>query len=448
MAKIAKKSASPLSVVNPDAAGIDVSATMHMVAIPPNRGPEPIRQFGAFTEDLHELAEWLVQHQIRTVAMESTGVYWKQLFHILRGYGFEVLLVNARHTKNVSGRKTDETDAAWIQKLHSCGLLSSCFLPEDQTESLRSLVRQRKSLIEDGTRYVLRMQKAMEVMNIKIHSVISDILGKTGRAIVEAIIGGERDPQNLLGYVDSRIQADQPTLLKSLSGNWRKEQLFLLEQNYRLYQDIQKHIDVCDKEIKKLLEQQVEANNHQQDVNTSKRPVKKRNKNTPSFAVEPYLNVIHGVDVTAIYGISSGAALQLLAETGTDMTRWPTEKHFVSWLNLCPNNKITGGKLISSMLLKKQPNAASQAFRAAANTVQRSDHYLGDYFRRKKAKGGNKYAIVATAAKIATIYYLMLKEKKEFIPIDKEIYREQFRAKKIAYLEKRLAKIKASREVI
>jgi transposase len=436
-----------LPIVNADAAGIDVSATMHMVAIPAQRDVETVRKFGAFTQDLHQLAQWLVKCRITTVAMESTGVYWKQLFTVLLEYGLEVALVNARHVKNVTGKKTDVADARWLQKLHSCGILNSCFLPDDDTEKLRNLVRHRKSLLQDGNRYILRMQKAMELMNLKIHSTISDIMGKTGRAIIEAIVVGERKAENFLMHIDPRIRADTDTLIKSLTGNWREDQLFLLKQNYELYKMIEKYIAACEAKIESFLKQQVQAEGAEIISSTSDQRNyvrKKKSKNEPHFDVRKYLMRVLQVDVTEIYGISSNTALEILSETGTQMSKWPTENHFVSWLNLCPNNKITGGKLISSMVMKKKAGNATQAFRAAANTVQRSDHWLGDYFRRMKSKGGNKYAIVATARKLAIIYYKMVRNKQPFMPMDKDIYREKYRLAKIGYLEKQLSKLKAT----
>jgi len=443
--KIKSKSRSVLSlpIVNPDAAGIDVSATMHAVAVPIGRDIEHVKEFGAFTEDLHSIAKWLLECGITTVAMESTGVYWKQLFTILIQYGFKVSLVNARHVKNVTGRKTDMDDAQWIQKLHSCGLLNSCFLPDDATESLRSLVRHRKSLLEDSSKYVHRMQKSLELMNIKIHSVISDVMGKTGKSIIESILSGEREPESFIQYVDPRIKAEKATILKSLDGNWRDEQVFLLGENYELHKMIENRITICETKIESVLQMQAAVTN---DGIIEPAPVvvqKKKRKNDPVFSVQNYLLKIHKVDVTAIYGISNGTALEILAETGTDLTKWESEKHFVSWLNLCPNNKITGGKLISSTVMKKKAGAAAQAFRAAANTVQRSDHWLGDYFRRMKAKGGNKYAVIATARKLATIYYKMVRYKQSFIPINNDEYREKYKSAKIAYLEKQLLKLKA-----
>lgn len=434
-----------LPIVNPDAAGIDVSASMHVVAVPSDRDPEAVKQFGAFTQDLDAIARWLLSCRITTVAMESTGVYWKQLFTVLLQYGFKVSLVNARHVKNVTGRKTDMDDAQWIQKLHSCGLLNSCFLPDDATESLRALVRHRKSLLQDSTKYVLRMQKSMELMNIKVHSVISDIMGKTGIAIIKAIIAGQREPEKFLQYVDPRIKADKGTLLKSLTGNWRAEQLFLLEENFRLYELVGQRIEICEKKIEEFLQMQAAVNNEGIiEPETRKTRKKKKNKNEPVFDVRSYLLRIHQVDVTDIFGIGSGTALEILAETGTDLSKWESDKHFVSWLNLCPNNKITGGKLISSTVMKKKASNATQAFRAAANSLQKSDNWLGDYFRRMKAKGGNKYAIIATARKLAMIYYKMVRYKQNFNPLNKEEYRKKYKSAKIAYLEKQLSKLRAT----
>lgn len=433
-----------MPIVNADAAGIDVSATMHAVAVPIGRDVENVKQFGAFTEDLLAIADWLKQCKISTVAMESTGVYWKQLYLVLVEYGFEVFLVNAKHVKNVTGRKTDMDDAQWIQKLHSCGLLRSSFLPDEPTQTIRTLVRHRKRLLEDSSKYVLRMQKALELMNIKIHSVINDIMGKTGTAIVKAILDGEREPENFLQFVDPRIKADHETIKKSLTGNWRDEYLFLLLENYELYGFIQKRIVCCETKIEKCLQEQLAVNNGGIIEALTDRPQKthkKKTKNQPLFNVKDYLHKIYEVDVTEIYGIKEGTALEILAETGRNLSAWENEDKFVSWLNLCPNNKITGGKLISSMVMKRKTGNATQAFRAAANSVQRSDNWLGDYFRRMKAKGGNKYAIIAVARKLAIIYYKMVTEKQSFKPVNIDQYREKYKTAKIAYLEKQLAKL-------
>lgn len=449
MTKVKKtkvKTVLEMPIVNPYSAGIDVGDKEHVVAVPASLSNDPVRKFGAMTCDLKELVEWLQECEIDTVAMESTGVYWKPLFSLLVQNGFEVYLVNAHHVKNVTGRKTDENDAMWIQRLHSCGLLKSSYLPDDEQEVLRTLVRYRRTLVQDSSRFINRMQKSLELMNIKFHTVIADITGKTGRAVVEAIINGEREGRNFLPLIDVRVKADAETIVKSLEGNWREEHLFTLKESYRMYQVYRNELAVFDREIEKQLQQYKVRREEEMPAADEKPKVKqsqkKRDKNHPQFDVREYLKVIHGVDVLNIYGLSVTGGLELLAETGTDLSKWQNENHFVSWLNLCPNNKISGGKLISSTLLKKKPNPASQAFRQAANGVAKSNNWLGDFFRRMKAKGGNKYAIIATANKMAKIYYKMVRYQQEFNPVELESYREKYKQAKINYLERKLDRLK------
>lgn len=439
-----------MPLVNPYSAGIDVGDTEHVVAIPEGMTRERVKKFGTMTCDVQSIIAWLKSYSIVTVAMESTGVYWKPLFTMLVQSGFEVYLVNSKHVRNVTGRKTDEDDAMWIQKLHSCGLLKSSYLPGDEQEALRTLVRYRKTLVQDMSRFINRMQKSLELMNIKFHTVINDITGKTGTAVVEAILAGERNPLNFLPLIDYRIKASHETIQKSLQGNWREEHLFTLKESYSLFKIYQDHVALCDAQIEKQLQQYEASRNDgeiQTDATVKKDSVnavknKKKDKNQPKFNVRKYLERIHGTDVLAIYGLSDIGGLELLGETGTDLSKWENENHFVSWLNLCPNNKKSGGRLISSKLMRKKPNTASQAFRSAANAVQKSDHWLGDYFRRMKAKGGNKYAVVATANKIATIYYKMVRYKRQFNPLDLEKYQQKYKQAKIAYLEKKLNELK------
>lgn len=449
--KTVHKNIVEMLLVNPYAAGIDVSDTEHVIAVPEGADSERVKKFGAMSCDLELIIAWLTFCKIKTVAMESTGVYWKPLFSMLVRHGFEVYLVNSKHVKNVTGRKTDEDDAMWIQKLHSCGLLKSSYLPCNEQEVLRTLVRHRRTLIEDSSRFVNRMQKSLELMNIKFHTVINDIMGKTGKSVVEAIISGERNPENFLPLIDYRIKAENETIKKSLEGTWQEEHLFTLKQNYDLYKFYQQQIGLSDAAIEKQLQQYEASRNEgliepvaaKKETTDVKVPVKKKkDKNHPKFNVGEYLQRIHGVDVLAIYGISETGGLEILAETGTDFSKWESEAHFRSWLNLCPNNKISGGKLISSKLMKKKANAASRAFRHAANAVQKSDNWLGDYFRRMKSKGGNKSAIVATASKIATIYYKMVKYKQDFKPVDLVQYQQDYKKTKIAYLERKLRELK------
>ncbi len=371
----------PMAVVNPHAAGIDVGDTIHAVAVPVGRDEQSVRTFGAMSCDLEQIVAWLEKCGVDTVAMESTGVYWKSLATVLIQHDFEVYLVNARHVRNVSGRKTDQGDAEWLQQLHSCGLLKSSYLPDDIQESLRTLVRFRRTLTQESSRFILRMQKALELMNVKLHTEISDLTGKTGMAIVEAIIAGERNAANFLPLVDYRIKADRKDIEKALQGNWRDEQLFALEENYTCYKFFLERISKCDRAIEAKLQVFAAAENQGElpategkKSNDYKVVKKKKNKNAPKFDASTYLNSILGVNVLAIYGLNEVGAMEILAETGTDMSKWATEKHFVSWLNLCPNNKISGGKLISSMVMKKKAGAASQAFRKAANSCQRSNH--------------------------------------------------------------------------
>lgn len=448
-----QKNPEGLPLINPHAAGIDVSARTHMVAVPPESNPECVREFGAFTHDLHDIAHWLLDCQVTTVAMESTGVYWKPLYSVLLHYGFEVYLVNARHVKNVTGKKTDQSDAQWIQKLHACALLKSSFLPDEHTEQLRTLVRHRHKLTADASRYTLRIQKALELMNIKVHSVLRDLMGKTGRQILEAIIAGERNPENFLQYVDRRVKAEHETIKASLTGHWKDQELFLVKQNYGLYQVLQGCIEQCDEKIRALLAKQcqaielplpaappVKAQLNKPAHNKVK--VKRKTKNHPKYELADYLHRIHGVDVTQIYGISDTTALRIFSETGSDLSKWESEDQFVSWLRLCPNNKVSAGKLISSTVMKGKAGYASQAFRQAANSLSKSDHWLGDYFRRMRSKGGDKYAIIAVARKLAIIYYKMVRYKQVFKAVDVHEYREKHQAAKIKYLEKQLAKLK------
>jgi transposase len=444
--KTKAKNVIQMPIVNPYSAGIDISDKEHVVAIPEGLATEHVRSFGTMSCEIAEIIKWLQECEIETVAMESTGVYWKPLFSMLVRNGFEVYLVNASHVKNVTGRKTDESDAMWIQKLHSCGLLKSSYLPDDEQEALRTLVRYRRTLVQDSSRFINRMQKSLELMNIKFHTVISDIIGKSGQAVIKAILRGERQAENFLPYIDKRVKADKETIVRSLEGNWRTEHLFTLGESYKMYLIYKDRIVVCDQEIEKQLQQYEAKRNDgiiEMDQKPKGKPIQKRkDKNHPQFNVRGYLEKIHGVDVLNIYGLSETCGLELLAETGTDLSKWENDNHFVSWLNLCPNNKISGGKLISSTLLKKKSNPASLAFRQAANAVQKSNNWLGDYFRRMKAKGGQKYAIVATANKIARIYYKMVRYKLEFNPVELEQYQQKYKRAKIAYLERKLSQLK------
>lgn len=425
-------------VLYPDAAGIDISSKEHYVAVPADRDPHPVRSFGCFTEDLQAISQWLKQCKINTVAMEATGIYWVSLFLMLEQDGFEVILVNARHVKNVRGKKTDMSDAEWIRQLHSCGLLSASFQPDPFTRTLRTYMRYRKNLIEMSATHIRMMQKAMEQMNIKLQHVIADITGKTGQAIIGAILHGERNAENLIPLVDGRIKASRDDIRRSLQGVWKEEHLFELEQSFEMYHQYRLKIIECDHRIKTTLLQKTELEEKETQP-VKKQPVKS-NKNNLSFDAKEILQQITGTDLTDIFGINDSTAIEILSETGLNMNKWPTSKHFTAWLNLAPNNKISGGKLLSSKIPKKK-NRAGQIFKMAAYSVQRSKNWLAVFYHRIKAKAGPAKAITATARKIAVIFYSMIKDKIMFHPISVETYAQRYKEKQLIKLQKQARKM-------
>ena len=416
-------------IIHPNAAGIDVASQMHFVAIPPSRDHPSVRKFGSFTQDLHDIAKWLKKCDIDTVAMESTGIYWIQLYLILEEYGFEVFLVNARHIKNVSGRKSDVQDCQWIQQLHSFGLLNASFQPDLNGRELRTYMRHRKQLTESYAMQIQLMQKAFEQMNIKLSNVLSDITGKSGMAIIEAILRGERDACRLAQLADSRVKSTPEEIVKSLQGVWRSEHLFELRQAHDLYLIFKAKIKECDHQIERTLYRQ---QNDPSEPDQSKR--KPQGTNKFDFNATQYLKKILGVDITEIFGISELSAMQIISEIGVDLSKWPTSKHFVSWLNLAPNNRISGGKMLKTKRNRKK-NKAGQAFLMAAYTVQRSKHWLGATYRRIAAKHGAPVAIKATARKIAIILYQMITKQIEFCPLPIEDYNQLFKERKLKYIK-------------
>lgn len=437
------KKISQLPIVNPKSCGIDVSDKEMMVAFPINGKELVIESFGTYTCDLYKIAKRLKAYGVDTVAMESTGVYWVSLFLLLQDEGFEVYLVNARHVKNVTGRKDDESDAEWIQKLHTCGLLQPSFQPDNITRTLRSLVRHRKNLVRTCATYINRMQKALELMNIKLHTVISDIDGKTGRLIIEAILAGERNPEKLADLRDKRIKASREDIIKSLEGFWTVEHLFELGQCYLLYNQHRQAVQKCDMEIEKQLQTQCASENGGVLPEIPKTRRKASTKSKVPFNLTAYLDEILGTDITQVDGLGELNVLTIMSEVGIDMAKWKTEHHFTSWLGLAPNTKISGGKIISSKI-KKKKHHAGQAFRIAGNSLSKSKSPLGDYYRRIKSRAGAGKAVVATARKLAVIYYKMVSQKEAFNPNAMKEYQEKYNAKKIAYLEKKLEKLKAA----
>ena len=428
---------SGLSRVNLNAAGIDVGAASHFVAVPEDRAEQQVQEFEAFTADLYRLADWLAGCGVETVAMESTGVYWIPLFGVLEERGFKVMLVDPRRIKNVPGRKTDVLDCQWLQQLHTYGLLSGAFRPKDEIRSLRSYLRQRAMLVEHAAQHVQHMQKALTQMNVKLQHVIRDITGKTGMDIIEAIVKGERSPRRLAQLRDPRIKSDERTIAKSLRGHWRKEHLFELTQALELYRTYQDKIAECDREIEAQLERFEDRSDGEPPAPNGK---KRNQKNAPRFDVQGQLYRMTGVDLTRIDGVDAYTALKVVSEIGTDMTKWPSAGHFASWLGLSPNNRITGGKVLSSRT-KPSANRAAKALRLAANALHRSDSALGAFLRRKKAHLGAPKAITATAHKLARIIYSMLRHGHGYVDAGAEYYESQHRQRALRSAKRRAAQL-------
>jgi transposase len=393
--------------IQPDAAGVDCGQKSHFVAVPPERDPEPVREFRTFTADLQRLAQWLAQCGVKTVAMESTGVYWIPLYEILEQRGFEVVLVNARDVHNVRGRKSDVRDCEWLQQLHSVGLLRASFRPAAAMVPLRSYLRQRAILVEELTARIQRMQKALTEMNLMLHTVVSDITGVTGLKIIHAILAGARDPERLVVHRDGRCHASHQELVAALTGNYREEHLFSLRQNFTAYQFHLQQIAECDAEIEALLNMLAA----QQPLPAAALPApraKTTKKHAPAFDIRTPLHVLTGgADLSQIHSIGPQAALQLVAEIGTDMSRWPSEHHFASWTTLAPNNKISGGRLLSSRT-PPSANRVAVILRRCAMSLGRTSTALGAFYRRLAARVGKAKAITATARKLAVLVYRVL----------------------------------------
>jgi transposase len=406
-----KTGASLLSCLHLNAAGVDIGATEIYVAVPGDRDPQAVRCFPTFTENLHAAAAWLKACHIETVAMESTGVYWIPLFQILEARGFKVFLVNAHHVKNVPGRKSDVSDCQWLQYLHSVGLLRGSFRPEQAVCSVRSILRHRDSLVQMGSSHVQHMQKALDQMNLQLHHVISDITGMTGIAILEAILAGERNPHTLAALRDRRIKASADTIAKSLVGDYRREHLFTLRQSLAAFRHYQELIAACDREIAQSLEEfESKLDPPVDPPPASPAPSNDGSKpkaSEPSFDLQTHLHRIFGVDLTQVPGINVLTAQTLLAEIGPDFSHFPSGPEFASWLGLCSDNRVSGGKVLS-VKTRKVKNRAATALRMAALSVHRSQSFLGHFYRRMRAKLGAPKAITATAHKLARILYHMV----------------------------------------
>jgi transposase len=422
---------SGLSLTHPNAAGIDIGSAMHLVAVPADRDEEPVREFASFTADLHALADWLERCGVDTVAMESTGVYWIALYELLDSRGFEVLLVNARHVKNVSGRKSDVLDCQWLQQLHSFGLLRGAFRPAERVCELRSITRQRAGLLRLQSRHVQHMQKALTQMNIQLANVIADVVGATGQKIVRAMVAGERDAHTLAAYRDVRVRASEDEIAKSLQGNWRAEHLFALKQALAGFDFCGTQLVECDAEIEQRL-----TGLHAHEGEPAKGKKRSKARNAPKFDVREHLFKVCGVDLTRIDGIDVTTAMTVISEIGPDMSRFPTVKHFTSWLGLCPGTKISGGKVLSSKS-KRTANRATQALKLAAAALRSSKSALGAYYRRLCARMDKPKAVTAAAHKLARLVYIMLTRGEEYTDQGQQYFEERYRERVVRQLTKK-----------
>jgi transposase len=427
-----------LEQLNLNAAGIDIGSQEIYVSVPDDRDSEAVRKFSSFTTDLYDLAKWLKDCHIDTVAMESTSVYWVSLFDILEEQGFEVYLVNARHVKNVSGRKTDVLDCQWIRQLHTYGLLSASFHPPEDIRAVRALVRHRDMLTKYRASHIQHMQKALDLMNLKLHLVLSDITGQTGMNIIRAILAGEQRAESLAEFRHGRCKYSKEDIIKALTGHYRQEQLFSLKQAVELYDFYSQQVIACDAELE----------SHYQSLKQTYKPTTNNPKpkktyqryNDANFDLSSYLYELTGVDLTAIDGLKAISVQNILVEVGLDMTKFKSAKHFASYLGLAPNNKISGGKVLRRKTAKVV-NAASNAFRMAAQSVHANKSSLGAFYRRIRAKHGSPVAITATANKIARIFYTILRTKTPYAREESDSYNESFKKLQLKHLTRQAAKL-------
>jgi transposase len=424
-----------LPPVHPAAAAIDIGATIHVAAVGPDRDEEPVRTFQTFTDDLHRLADWFARCGIKTVVMESTGVYWIPVYDILEQRGFEVLVVNARDAKHVPGRKTDVSDAQWLQRLHEYGLLRASFRPQAEMVGLRAYLRQRERLLDYAAAHIQHMQKALTQMNLQLHHVVSDITGVTGMLIIRAIVAGERDPGVLASYRDARCHSSVETVRQALVGNDREEHIFALTQALELYDVYQTKVLACDKQIEAILKRlKKNATPPVKELPPARH--RTRQPNAPAFEVREALHAILGVDLTQIHGLGPYLALKLVGECGTNLAAWPSAKHFTSWLALAPHNKISGGKVLSSKT-RRTSNRAASLLRLAAITVGRTDTALGAFYRRLSARVGKAKAVTATARKIAVLFYNTLRHGMSYSDPGAAYYEERYRKRVLSNLQRR-----------
>jgi transposase len=430
-----------MSRVNPEAAGVDIGAIEIVACVSRDEMTQIVKGFGNYTVDLQALAEWLKGFHVKTVAMESTGVYWIPLFEELERQGFECLLISSRSLRRVSGRKSDISDAQWIQTLHSYGLLEGSFRPQGDLVALRTLLRHRSQLVEHRSPHVQHMQKALLQMNVQLSQAVSDISGMTGQTIMRAILAGERNPQTLAAMREPGCKKSEEEIGKALTGTWREEHLFILKQSVAMYDFYTQQIHACDEEIERVYGLTRPAWEAGEVQPLSQRKRNSHSKNMPHHPEEirKHLKRISGVDLSVVDGFGVSLAQTVIMEAGTDMGKFPDEKHFCSWLGLAPKHEISGGKVLKNSTLKTK-NRAGQAFRMAAQAVKQADCVFGVMYRRLRARLGPAQATVATAHALARVVYRMLKYKVEYEPLNVNEYQKQYEEQQIKYMRKKAAK--------
>jgi transposase len=438
-----------LDVVHPDAAGIDIGSREHYVAVGPDRDSEPVRVFGCFTSELQRLADFLTTCRIKTVVMQSTGVYWIPVYDVLEEAGFEVWLVNARDTKNLPGRKSDVQESQWLLKLHTYGLLRKSFRPTPEIRALRTCWRERAEYVQQAGTCIQRMHKALTEMNVQLGTVLSDLSGVTGMSILRSIVAGERDGDKLAEFRDARVKASPETIAKSLEGTWRPEQLAILRRQLADWDHVQQQIQACDQDLQAMMKRMPDAATPRAPAEPpadSGQPRKKRrrkkngksSRNEPQFDLEAELKRMTGVDLTRIDGVKANTIQTVITEAGLDMSRWETERHFVSWIGLSPRNDLSGGKVLNRKTRKVVSRLAT-ALRMAATTLRASDSYLGAQFRRLRARLGAPKAITAMASKLGRLIYRMLRYGQEYVDRGTAHYEEKHRLQQLQFLARKAA---------